>query len=95
MGQESRLLEFFHCNTLDRSFLIIFWRQIFILITTYKYLYLFPNGEFLRTYRVVPLSLSGSLFLVLLVLDFYQPTNRDLYLVVAVAVAVAVGRIFG
>ena len=46
-----------------------------------------------------PLGLSGSLFFVLLVLDFYHPTNRDLYLVVAVAVAVAVvmavGRIFG
>ena len=28
-----------------------------------------------------PLGLSGSLFLGLLVLDFYHPTNRDLYLV--------------
>ena len=28
-----------------------------------------------------PLSLSGSLFLGLLVLDFYHPTNGDLYLV--------------
>ena len=30
---------------------------------------------------VGPLGLSGSLFLGLLVFDFYQPTNRDLYLV--------------
>ena len=28
-----------------------------------------------------PLGLSGSLFLGLLVFDFYHPTNRDLYLV--------------
>ena len=27
-----------------------------------------------------PLGLSGSLFLGLLVLDFYYPTNRDVYL---------------
>ena len=54
---------------------------------------LFLKREFLITHRVGPLGLSGSLFLVLLVLDFYHPTNRDLYLVVAVAVAV--GRIFG
>ena len=42
---------------------------------------LFPKGEFLRTHRVGPLGLSGSLFLGLLVLDFYHPTNRGLYLV--------------
>ena len=41
--------------------------------------FLFPKGEFLRTHRVGPLGLSGSLFLILLVLDFYHPTNRDLY----------------
>ena len=56
------------------------------------YLILFPKGEFLRTHRVGPLGLSGSLFLGLLVFDFYHPTNRELYLV---AVAVAVGRMFG
>ena len=28
-----------------------------------------------------PLGLSGSLFLGLLVMDFYHPTNRDVYLV--------------
>ena len=37
-----------------------------------------------------PLGLSGSLFLGLLVFDFYHPTNRDLYLVAVVAV----GRIW-
>ena len=36
-----------------------------------------------------PLSLSGSLFLGLLVFDFYHPKNRDLYLVGGA------GRIFG
>ena len=41
----------------------------------------FPKGEFLGTHRVGPLGLSGSLFFGLLVLDFYHPTNRDLYLV--------------
>ena len=40
-----------------------------------------------------PLGLSGSLFLGLLVLDFYRPTNRDLYLVVAVVAVAVVGRI--
>ena len=38
---------------------------------------------------VGPLSLSGSLFLGLLVFDFYHPTNGDLYLVGGA------GRIFG
>ena len=38
-----------------------------------------------------PLGLSGSLFLGLLVLDFYHPKNRDLYLVEFVVVL----RIFG
>ena len=39
------------------------------------------------------LGLSGSLFHGLLVLDFYNPTNRDLYLVGGDGWAV--GRIFG
>ena len=43
--------------------------------------FLFPKGEFLRTHRVGPFGLSVSLFLGLLVLDFYHSTNRDLYLV--------------
>ena len=42
---------------------------------------LFPKGECLSTYRVGPLGLNGFLFLGLLVLDFYPPTNGDLYLV--------------
>ena len=42
---------------------------------------LFPKGEFSFHCAVGPLGLSGSLFLSLLVFDFYQPTNRDLYLV--------------
>ena len=39
-----------------------------------------------------PLSLSGSLFLGLLVFDFYHPTNGDLDLVGGTG---RVGRIFG
>ena len=49
---------------------------------------LFPKGECLSTHRVGPFGLNGFLFLGLLVLDFYPPTNRDLYLVVVVVVGV-------
>ena len=38
-----------------------------------------------------PFGLNGFLFLGLLVLDFYHPTNRDLYLVVAVQWGVFLG----
>ena len=41
---------------------------------------LFPKGC-LSTHRVGPLGYSGSHFLGLLVMIFYPPTNRDLYLV--------------
>ena len=56
-----------------------------------------PKESALALSIVGPLGLSGSLFLGLLVFDFYPPTNRDLYLVVAVVavvVVVVVGRIF-
>ena len=43
--------------------------------------WLFPKGEFLRTHRVGPIGLSGSLSLSLLVVNFDQPTNRVTYLV--------------
>ena len=40
-----------------------------------------PKESSLRTHRVGPIGLSGSLSLSLLVVNFDQPTNRATYLV--------------
>ena len=53
--------------------------NIFLIHTRYS-IYS-PKESALALSIVGPLGLSGSLFLGLLGLDFYHPTNRDLYLV--------------